>query len=141
MLSLLVLPQTKWIATLLILNSVTNNELNDQVTFGFLYILGEDDTNLLKTLNSSSLNIKYSTIEKATGCFAEANKLGQGGFGIVYKVVLKSRSFDLIKHLSQTSLELLPSLCCSMLSMNFFTGCSSKRKRDCRQKTFLQPPT
>ncbi|XP_076922433.1 cysteine-rich receptor-like protein kinase 2 [Bidens hawaiensis] len=49
---------------------------------------GEDDANLLKTLNSSSLNVKYSTIEKATGCFAEANTLGQGGFGTVYKGVL-----------------------------------------------------
>jgi hypothetical protein len=38
-------------------------------------------------LNDSSLNFKYSTIEKATGAFNDANKLGQGGFGTVYKVV------------------------------------------------------
>lgn len=41
---------------------------------------------LVKTLHDSSLNFKYSTIEKATGSFDEANKLGQGGFGTVYKV-------------------------------------------------------
>lgn len=43
---------------------------------------------MAKTLNNSSLNFKYSTLEKATGSFAEANKLGQGGFGTVYKVSL-----------------------------------------------------
>ena len=43
---------------------------------------------MAKTLNNSSLNFKYSTLEKATGSFAEAKKLGQGGFGTVYKVSL-----------------------------------------------------
>lgn len=42
----------------------------------------------VKTLHDSSLNFKYSTLEKATGSFAEENKLGQGGFGTVYKGVL-----------------------------------------------------
>ncbi|KAG8383216.1 hypothetical protein BUALT_Bualt05G0161400 [Buddleja alternifolia] len=43
---------------------------------------------LVKTLHDSSLNFKYSTLEKATGSFDEANKLGHGGFGTVYKGVL-----------------------------------------------------
>ena len=46
-----------------------------------------DAKKMAKTLHDSSLNFKYSTLEKATGSFDEANKLGQGGFGTVYKVM------------------------------------------------------
>ncbi|KAA8533168.1 hypothetical protein F0562_033299 [Nyssa sinensis] len=46
-----------------------------------------DAEKLAKTLDDSSLNFKYSTLEKATGSFDNANKLGQGGFGMVYKLV------------------------------------------------------
>lgn len=50
--------------------------------------LGSNDAvKLVKTLHDSSLNFKYATLEKATGSFDNANKLGQGGFGTVYKVV------------------------------------------------------
>lgn len=45
-----------------------------------------DVEKMAKTLTDSSLNFKYSTLEKATGSFDNANKLGQGGFGTVYKV-------------------------------------------------------
>ncbi|KAI3816784.1 hypothetical protein L1987_16489 [Smallanthus sonchifolius] len=47
-----------------------------------------DAEKLAKILNNSSLNFKYSTIEKATGNWDESNKLAQGGFGTVYKGVL-----------------------------------------------------
>uniref|UniRef100_A0A2P2PLU6 Uncharacterized protein MANES_12G025400 n=1 Tax=Rhizophora mucronata TaxID=61149 RepID=A0A2P2PLU6_RHIMU len=47
-----------------------------------------DAEKLVKTLKDSSLNFKYSTLEKATGSFVGTNKLGQGGFGSVYKGVL-----------------------------------------------------
>ncbi|GMY26273.1 cysteine-rich receptor-like protein kinase 2 [Fagus crenata] len=47
-----------------------------------------DAEKLVKTLHDSSLNFKYSTLEKATGAFDDANKLGQGGFGTVYKGAL-----------------------------------------------------
>ncbi|XVE85116.1 hypothetical protein DITRI_Ditri17bG0066000 [Diplodiscus trichospermus] len=42
----------------------------------------------VKLLHDSNLNFKYSTLEKATGAFNDENKLGQGGFGTVYKGVL-----------------------------------------------------
>lgn len=45
-----------------------------------------DAKKMAKMLNDSSLNFKYSTVEKATGNWDESNKLGQGGFGTVYKV-------------------------------------------------------
>ncbi|KAG6396491.1 hypothetical protein SASPL_142642 [Salvia splendens] len=44
-----------------------------------------DVEKLVKTLHDQSLNFKHSTLEKATDSFNEANKLGQGGFGTVYK--------------------------------------------------------
>ncbi|XP_050276604.1 cysteine-rich receptor-like protein kinase 2 [Quercus robur] len=47
-----------------------------------------DAEKLVKILNDISLNFKYSTLEKATGGFDIANKLGQGGFGTVYKGTL-----------------------------------------------------
>ncbi|XP_044494691.1 cysteine-rich receptor-like protein kinase 2 [Mangifera indica] len=47
-----------------------------------------DAEKLVKTLNDKSLNFKYSILEKATQSFDDANKLGQGGFGTVYKGVL-----------------------------------------------------
>ncbi|VFQ87709.1 unnamed protein product [Cuscuta campestris] len=50
-----------------------------------------DAKKLVKTLHDTSLNIKYSTLKKATGSFDEANKLGEGGSkhdGFITKGVL-----------------------------------------------------
>nr|DAD36167.1 TPA_asm: hypothetical protein HUJ06_006807 [Nelumbo nucifera] len=43
---------------------------------------------LVTVVNKSELNIKYEILEKATNYFSNSNKLGQGGSGSVYKVIL-----------------------------------------------------
>nr|GEZ54637.1 cysteine-rich receptor-like protein kinase 2 [Tanacetum cinerariifolium] len=58
-----------------------------------------DVKKLAKTLKDSSLNFKYSTVEKATGSWDESNKLGQGGFGTVYKGVLSDGREIAVKRL------------------------------------------
>lgn len=45
-----------------------------------------------------SLQYDLSSIVAATNNFADANKLGQGGFGAVYKVIMGNR---IAKHLSE----------------------------------------
>ena len=41
-----------------------------------------------------SLQFDFSTIRVATDDFSEANKLGQGGFGVVYKVIVYYNIMD-----------------------------------------------
>ncbi|KAF9620833.1 hypothetical protein IFM89_014770 [Coptis chinensis] len=50
---------------------------------------GSNNTSkMAKSLFKSSLNFKYSILQYATGSFNIDNKIGQGGFGTVYKGVL-----------------------------------------------------
>ncbi|PIN09759.1 Serine/threonine protein kinase [Handroanthus impetiginosus] len=58
-----------------------------------------DAKKLARILNDNSLNFKYSTLEIATGSFDKANRLGQGGFGIVYKGVLQDGREIAVKRL------------------------------------------
>ncbi|KAD1859328.1 hypothetical protein E3N88_42195 [Mikania micrantha] len=58
-----------------------------------------DDEQVAKILNDISLNFKYSTVEKATGNWDESNRLGQGGFGTVYKGVLSDGREIAVKRL------------------------------------------
>ncbi|XP_061355013.1 cysteine-rich receptor-like protein kinase 3 [Gastrolobium bilobum] len=60
---------------------------------------------LLDTMNKSKLNMPYEVLEKATNYFNNANKLGQGGSGSVYKGVLPDGNTVAIKRLSFTTTQ------------------------------------
>ncbi|KAF3444627.1 hypothetical protein FNV43_RR14320 [Rhamnella rubrinervis] len=51
------------------------------------------------SINKSSLNFKYETLEKATDYFSPANKIGQGGAGSVYKGNLQNGETVAVKRL------------------------------------------
>ncbi|KRG91208.1 hypothetical protein GLYMA_20G139900v4 [Glycine max] len=52
-----------------------------------------------------SLQFDLATIEAATNGFSDENKIGQGGFGVVYKGILPNRQEIAVKRLSVTSLQ------------------------------------
>ncbi|KAK7317637.1 hypothetical protein RJT34_02041 [Clitoria ternatea] len=55
---------------------------------------------LLETVSKSKLNMSYEVLEKATNYFSDANKLGQGGSGSVYKGVMPDGNIVAVKRLS-----------------------------------------
>ncbi|XP_027364933.1 cysteine-rich receptor-like protein kinase 10 [Abrus precatorius] len=61
--------------------------------------IGEDLTDL------ESLQFDLATIEAATNRFSDENKIGQGGFGVVYKGILPNGQEIAVKRLSVTSLQ------------------------------------
>lgn len=52
-----------------------------------------------------SLQFDLATVEAATDGFSDENKIGQGGFGVVYKGVLPNGQEIAVKRLSVTSLQ------------------------------------
>ncbi|KAK3125238.1 hypothetical protein QOZ80_7BG0602160 [Eleusine coracana subsp. coracana] len=62
-----------------------------------------DTTNAEDIQSIDSLIIDISTLRAATTDFAEDNKLGEGGFGVVYKGILPDDQEIAVKRLSQSS--------------------------------------
>ncbi|KAB5534151.1 hypothetical protein DKX38_017237 [Salix brachista] len=56
-----------------------------------------------KIESAESLQFAFSTIQDATKDFSEKNRLGQGGFGVVYKGVLPNGQEIAVKRLSKDS--------------------------------------
>ncbi|GMY35593.1 cysteine-rich receptor-like protein kinase 3 isoform X1 [Fagus crenata] len=59
----------------------------------------QGDHNMLAKLHKSKLNFSYEILEKATNHFQNSNKLGQGGFGSVYKGILPNGKVVAVKRL------------------------------------------
>ncbi|XP_047062528.1 cysteine-rich receptor-like protein kinase 10 [Lolium rigidum] len=64
-----------------------------------------DSTNQDDIQSIDSLLLDLSTLRAATDNFSESNKLGEGGFGSVYKGVLSEGQEIAVKRLSQTSMQ------------------------------------
>ncbi|XP_061376550.1 cysteine-rich receptor-like protein kinase 10 isoform X6 [Gastrolobium bilobum] len=62
-------------------------------------IVGDD------LIDVESLQFDLATVEAATNSFADENKIGQGGFGVVYKGILPNGQEIAVKRLSVTSLQ------------------------------------
>ncbi|KAK8675349.1 hypothetical protein V6N13_033418 [Hibiscus sabdariffa] len=54
------------------------------------HLLATDDDEVIR---NNSLQLDFATVEAATNNFSDANKLGQGGFGAVYKDFGMARLF------------------------------------------------
>lgn len=60
----------------------------------------------LKSLPGTPREFKYSELKKATNNFDDKNKLGQGGFGIVYRGILPKETVEIaVKKFSRGNLK------------------------------------
>ncbi|CAH1434481.1 unnamed protein product [Lactuca virosa] len=57
----------------------------------------------LRGFNLQSFQFTYRQIRAVTRNFSASNKLGQGGFGVVYRGTLSDGTVIAVKQLSQTS--------------------------------------
>nr|XP_029120416.1 cysteine-rich receptor-like protein kinase 3 isoform X2 [Elaeis guineensis] len=62
---------------------------------------------IIRSISSSNLNFKYEDLRIATDNFSQMNKLGQGGFGSVYKGVLPDGREIAVKRLFSTTRQWL----------------------------------
>ncbi|XP_026444326.1 putative receptor-like protein kinase At4g00960 [Papaver somniferum] len=69
----------------------------------FCIIRRKKISNIGEIQSAESLQFKFSTISAATNNFSDANKLGRGGFGIVYKGTLTDGQEIAVKRLSENS--------------------------------------
>ncbi|KAG5234838.1 G-type lectin S-receptor serine/threonine-protein kinase [Salix suchowensis] len=72
----------------------------------FAYLCIKKRAKKVNEVNSNSIELEYfklSTITAATNNFSPANKLGQGGFGSVYKGLLANGQEVAVKRLSRSS--------------------------------------
>ncbi|RHN65548.1 putative protein kinase RLK-Pelle-DLSV family [Medicago truncatula] len=68
-------------------------------------IFSPDETNNEENVNSDLPMMPLSTILKSTHNFSDKYKLGEGGFGTVYKGVLADGREIAVKRLSKTSVQ------------------------------------
>ncbi|KAJ9566150.1 hypothetical protein OSB04_002116 [Centaurea solstitialis] len=62
-----------------------------------------EDIDIKEIITAESLQYSFGIIREATNDFAENNKLGQGGFGLVYKGKLQNGKEIAVKRLSRNS--------------------------------------
>lgn len=59
----------------------------------------EGSSEIFKLISESRLSFKYDELKLATDCFSTNNKIGQGGYGIVYKGILSDGREVAVKRL------------------------------------------
>ncbi|KAM7490491.1 hypothetical protein LguiA_033412 [Lonicera macranthoides] len=67
------------------------------------YDAGKDETYAIEITDEQRLQYDLGTIQAATNNFSDENKIGEGGFGMVYKGILANGQDIAVKRLSKSS--------------------------------------